>query len=253
MMNRRRFLSHSAIATISLPGFSLLSGCGGGGGDGMADSTSEVDLLVGDLSTAYASSDATHTALNRETELLLGGETAANAPAFAPAGSAASTAAFFAATLPSPSSTSPVAALYLDRGGEKTMWEHYRAYQALAQEQFNHQYTKLLAAMRTADYRMQQRTPGAIAAVSEAGSEAESNLDDSDREKIDTIEELIDYLAQSYSGFGNIFPYDTFTGAENATESIVTGFPKGANLAQWLLNVGGSTTLGQLDVLAHGD
>jgi hypothetical protein len=191
-MNRRRFLSQSALAAVSLPSLSLLSGCGGSS----SESTTPVNALVADLTVALSSSDGANTALEQETGLLLSDSAAANAPAYSPAEPSGSTAGFFAATLPAPSAASPVAALYLDKGGDKTMWEHYRVYQKLAREQFNHQYTKLLAAMRTADYRLQQNLPAlATAAAADAGTEAENNLDEDDREKIEDIYDLIDYIA----------------------------------------------------------
>ncbi len=43
------------------------------------------------------------------------------------------------------------------------------------------------------------------------------------------------------------------TQGQTATESIITSFPKGQSLAQWLMNVGGSTTLGQLSVVQPRD
>jgi hypothetical protein len=43
------------------------------------------------------------------------------------------------------------------------------------------------------------------------------------------------------------------TTGQQATESIVTSFPKGQTMAQWLMNVGGSTTYGQLSVVQPRD
>jgi hypothetical protein len=214
-MTRRNFLNRSALTAVSLPSLSLLSGCGGT----TENNNTPVNALVADLTAASSSSDGTHAALESETGLLLSRDAAQNSPAYAPAASSASTADFFAATLPTPSATSPVAALYLDKGGDKTMWERYRAYQKLAKVQFSHQYTKLLAAMRTADYRLQQNAPAVTAAASYTKRKtAEENLDEDDQEKIDDIYRLIEALADAAL---EKIPFDTIADVLDALREWV--------------------------------
>ncbi|MHC3994102.1 hypothetical protein ACXWTF_04690 [Thiomicrolovo sp. ZZH C-3] len=152
-MNRRKFLSTSAIALYSLPAINLLGGCGGSGG---GTALSPIDERVTLLRSAKTLNDQTVAQI----EDLLGSMTGTYAPSPLAISTQPTTdiSSFFAATTPTLPADSPLAALFFQSDETESMWRKYEAYSSLAHQQFDHQYVKLLATMRLFDYNNRQET-----------------------------------------------------------------------------------------------
>ncbi|UFS63402.1 hypothetical protein LOH54_04545 [Sulfurimonas sp. HSL-3221] len=211
-MNRRKFLSTSAIALYSLPAINLLSGCGGSGG---GTALSPIDQRVALLQAAKTQNDSTVA----EIENLLGGLTGTHASPLRTTAqpTPVDISSFFAATTPTLPADSPLNALFFQSDETESMWRKYETYGSLAHQQFGHQYVKLLATMRLFDYqnRLQETTQSApdVAAASahyRTATETPSEFSDFDNllAKLkeaagDALQYIFDAIRIAMNGFFN--------------------------------------------------
>ena len=184
-MTRRSFISRAAAASL-IPSF-FLSGCGGGGGGTSTDESGGAPQP--------RATDATLASLHTRNAALEGALSEMDAAGAATVGGAATrswlrgledtaTEAFFGARTPETG--------YLAHEGA---WEKYLAYQALAHEQYRHQFAKMAAALRVAGYKSE----GAVATRSVSLSARDAalvTLRETDTDLLRSFERLVDRLAE---------------------------------------------------------
>ncbi|WP_456451930.1 hypothetical protein [Hydrogenimonas sp.] len=185
-MTRRSFISRAAAASL-VPTF-FLSGCGSGGGgasnaggDGAPQSRA-TDVTLESLHSRNAALEGTLNEMHAAGAATVGG--AATARSFLRSLESSGTEEFFHTRTPDGG--------YL--AGEEA-WERYLAYQALAHEQYKHQFAKMAAALRVAGYKSE----GALATRSVSLSARDAalvTLRETDTDLLQSFEQLVDRLAE---------------------------------------------------------